>query len=91
MCAEIYRVIPKQLLEIFEAHEFEMILNGVPFIDLEEWKQNTEYTGTYNASHKVIQWFWKEMKEFDQKQLSKFLQYCTGSSRTPVEGFKYGC
>jgi len=38
MCAEIYRVIPKQLLEIFEAHEFEMILNGVPFIDLEEWK-----------------------------------------------------
>ncbi|KAL4434917.1 hypothetical protein ABPG74_021256 [Tetrahymena malaccensis] len=88
ICEEIYKVIPKQYLSVFEAHEFEMILNGVPFINLDEWKQNTEYSGNYSQNNRVIQWFWMVMNEFNQDQLSKFLQYCTGSSRTPVDGFK---
>ena len=32
------RVIPNNLLSIFEPHELEMILYGVPFIDVKDWK-----------------------------------------------------
>jgi hypothetical protein len=33
--------------------EAEMILYGVPFIDLEEWKEHTEYGPGISADHKV--------------------------------------
>lgn len=35
-----------------------MILYGVPFIDIEDWRINTEYEGAYYATHKTIIWFW---------------------------------
>ena len=34
----ILRVIPDKLLNVFQPFEFEMILYGVPFIDLKDWK-----------------------------------------------------
>lgn len=65
-----------------------MIINGVPFIDVQEWKENTVYKPPYAPKHKIIGWFWKVMEEFDQDQLAKVLHFCTGSSRTPIHGFK---
>ena len=64
-----------------------MILNGQPFIDVEEWKNNSIYQGKYNAKHKVIKWFWDILNDLTQEQLSKFLQFCTGCSRVPIGGF----
>ena len=66
----------------------EMILYGVPFIDLADWQHNTTYNQPYSANHKVIKWFWKVMEEFDQEKLANLLHFCTGSSRTPIHGFK---
>lgn len=66
----------------------EMILYGVPFIDLNDWKNNTNYKQPYSVNHKVIKWFWKVMEEFDQEKLANLLHFCTGSSRTPIHGFK---
>lgn len=37
--SEIYQVIPKENFSIFDSEEMEMILYGVPFIDLNEWKE----------------------------------------------------
>jgi hypothetical protein len=31
--------VPKELLSVFNEEEMEMILYGVPFIDLNEWKE----------------------------------------------------
>ena len=66
-----------------------MILNGVPFIDAKDWKDNTDYKGEYHKNHKVIQWFWKKVLEMDQEELARLLHFCTGSSRAPIHGFKY--
>lgn len=65
-----------------------MILNGVPFIDLEDWRAQTTFKGVYSPNHKVVKWFWLILDEFSQEQLSKILHFATGSSRTPVEGFR---
>jgi E3 ubiquitin-protein ligase NEDD4 len=83
------KVIPEQLLNVFEPYEFEMILYGVPFIDLKEWRENSTYKQPYSENHQVIKWFWKCMETFDQDQLAHILHFCTGSSRTPIHGFKY--
>lgn len=66
-----------------------MMIAGVPFIDVGDWEANTIYKGSFHKTHDVVQWFWQEMKTYDQKQLAKILQFCTGSTRVPVEGFRY--
>lgn len=67
--------------------EFEILMNGLPFIDTQDWRDNTEYIGSYHKDHEKIGWFWKIVGEFNQLQLGKLLQYCTGSSRISIEGF----
>lgn len=57
----IYKVIPPELLTIFEPYELEMVLYGVPFIDIKDWKENTIYKSPLNENHKLIKWFWKTM------------------------------
>lgn len=73
---------------IFDPEEFEMVLNGVPFIDLADWREQTVFKGVYTSSHKVVGWFWEILGGFSQEQLAKLLRFATGSSRTPVEGFR---
>jgi hypothetical protein len=65
-----------------------MLLYGVPYIDVKDWKLNTDYKGEYTAAHKVIKWFWEVMETFDQAHLARLLKFSTGSSRTPIHGFK---
>jgi E3 ubiquitin-protein ligase HUWE1 len=65
-----------------------LILNGRPFIDVEDWKHNTRYQGKYSAKHKTIKAFWKAMFSLTQEELSLFLQFSTGSQRVPIGGFE---
>lgn len=67
----------------------EMLLYGVPYIDVRDWRTNTDYKGNYHSEHEVIRWFWEVMESFDQEQLARMLKFSTGSSRTPIHGFKY--
>mmetsp|Transcript_20079 Transcript_20079/g.63113 ORF Transcript_20079/g.63113 Transcript_20079/m.63113 type:complete len:88 (-) Transcript_20079:510-773(-) len=57
-----YDVIPEALLSLFDFQELELLLCGLPEIDIQDWKRHTEYTGDYErkgASHKVVKWFWE--------------------------------
>lgn len=62
----LYKIIPANLLSVFDTYELEMILYGVPFISVEDWCSNTEYKGAYYKNHQIIKWFWKLVKEMDQ-------------------------
>ena len=83
------KVVPKEYLSVFTPNEFEMILNGYPNFEINDWEEFTSYKGAYYKNHQIIKWFWEILKEFNQEKLKKFFQYCTGSNRLPVEGFKY--
>jgi len=49
-----YKVIPEKYISIFTSDELELLLNGQPFIDLLDWKDNTIYSGGYSSSSRVI-------------------------------------
>lgn len=34
-----------------------------------------------------IQWFWRALRGFDQADRAKFLQFVTGTSKVPLQGF----
>jgi len=71
--------------------ELELLLCGLPTIDIEDWKQNTEYVGDYErkkASHHVVQWFWSVVEyDFTTEQQARLLQFVTGTSGVPAQGF----
>jgi E3 ubiquitin-protein ligase HUWE1 len=50
-------------------------------------KENTLYTG-YNPNSPVIKWLFEVLEEFDNSERAEFIQFVTGSSKVPVEGFK---
>ena len=65
----------------------ELIISGTPDYDMVDLKQNTEYQG-YFASSKVIQWFWEIVHEFSKEDKARLIQFVTGTSKVPLEGFK---
>lgn len=36
----------------------------------------------------MIQWFWKALHSYGQEERAKLLQFVTGTSRVPLDGFK---
>ena len=82
-----YKYIPIDKIKCLNSNELELLLNGRPFIDIDEWKSFTEYKGAYNENHVVIKWFWEILSELSQKELSNLLLFATGSSRVPLGGF----
>ena len=83
----IYKYFSKEVITNFTSDEFELILNGRPFIDIEEWKIFTEYKEPYNTNHYIIKWFWEILNNLSQKELSNLLLFSTGSGRVPLGGF----
>ena len=83
----IYTYFSREVITSFTSDEFELLLNGRPFIDIEEWKIFTEYKEPYNANHYIIKWFWEILKDLSQKELSNLLLFSTGSGRVPLGGF----
>lgn len=108
-----YDIIPKRLISIFNEQELELLISGLPNVDIEDLKANTEYhkyTATSLQVHfsflyfilyfrelnysmfslffsKQIQWFWRALRGFDQADRAKFLQFVTGTSKVPLQGF----
>ncbi|KAJ8029306.1 E3 ubiquitin-protein ligase NEDD4 [Holothuria leucospilota] len=80
-------LIPIELLKVFDENEIELLLSGLGDINVNDWRTNTAYRGGYHASHVVIQWFWKAVLSFDTEMRSRLLQFVTGTSRVPVNGF----
>jgi len=75
-----HSLIPKQLISIFNDRELELLISGLPEIDLDDLQANTEYTG-FTAASAVIQMFWEVVREFSREDLARFLQFCTGTTK----------
>lgn len=80
-------LIPQDLVNVFDERELELLIGGIADIDVEDWKKHTDYRG-YQESDEVIQNFWKVIRGWDAEQKSRLLQFATGTSRIPVNGFK---
>ncbi|KAM7174650.1 E3 ubiquitin-protein ligase HECW1 [Macrochelys suwanniensis] len=82
-----YEVVDSRLVSIFDARELELVIAGTAEIDLNDWRNNTEYRGGYHDGHIVIRWFWAAVERFNNEQRLRFLQFVTGTSSVPYEGF----
>ncbi len=84
----IFEVVPHAVLRTFNDRELEFLFCGVSEIDIADWKENTVYR-RYSPQDRVIQWFWRIIaEEFDNVKRAQLLQFATGTSRIPLNGFK---
>lgn len=87
-CSGLFEIIPRSLLSIFDDRELEMLIGGIAEIDVADWQKHTVYRN-YKPDDQVIQWFWKCLQEeYDDEKRARLLQFSTGTSRVPVNGFK---
>jgi E3 ubiquitin-protein ligase HUWE1 len=80
-------IVPAELISIFDEGELELLISGMPEIDVDDWKNNTDYVSYTNASPQ-IQWFWRAVRSFDKEEQAKLLQFITGTGKVPLNGFK---
>ncbi|XP_061910040.1 E3 ubiquitin-protein ligase HECW2 isoform X2 [Entelurus aequoreus] len=82
-----YEVVDARSVSVFDARELELVMAGTAEIDLSDWRNNTEYRGGYHDNHIVIRWFWAAVERFNNEQRLRLLQFVTGTSSIPYEGF----
>lgn len=84
----LFELIPRSLLGIFDDRELELLFGGMQEIEVEDWKRNTDYRDC-TKEDPTVKWFWQCVQErLDNEQRTRLLQFVTGTSRVPVNGFK---
>jgi E3 ubiquitin-protein ligase NEDD4 len=97
-------LIPTDLVNVFDERELELLIGGIADIDVDDWKKHTDYRGyTENdevvvhfwkvrhfRANKIVRIANKKqcIRSWDAEQKSRLLQFATGTSRIPVNGFK---
>ncbi|XP_068586277.1 E3 ubiquitin-protein ligase NEDD4-like [Cebidichthys violaceus] len=82
-----FELIPQDVIKIFDENELELLMCGLGDVDVNDWRENTKYKNSYCSNHAVIQWFWKTVLLMDAEKRIRLLQFVTGTSRVPMNGF----
>ncbi|CAK5270238.1 unnamed protein product [Mycena citricolor] len=83
----LLELIPPELITVFDERELELLIGGMSEIDMDDWTKFTDYRG-YEKTDQVIEWFWQCIRSWPAERKSRLLQFTTGTSRVPVNGFK---
>jgi len=85
-----HEVMPAAWISIFTYQELELVLCGIPKINVDDWMTHTMYSGRFKdktLDHPVVVFFWEVVSEMDEEKRSKLLQFSTGTASLPIEGF----
>lgn len=82
-----HEMCPVELINVFTPSELELLISGTPEIDVDDMQANTTYHGGYNESHRTIRAFWSVVRTFSQAELALLVQFITGTSKIPLDGF----
>lgn len=96
MLSGLYEIIPKSLLTVFDYQELDFFLCGLPTINVKDWQANSKVrhfcseadSAGIEREIQVVWWFWEVVESFSDEERARLLQFATGSTRVPVEGFK---
>lgn len=80
-------VVPEGEISIFDPAELELLMCGLGDPDVADWKKNTNYKSGYGPTHQVILWYWQAVALMSPESRVRLLQFVTGTSRVPMNGF----
>lgn len=80
-------LVQPHLLKAFDEKELELVIGGLGKIDLEDWQKHTRLKHC-TTDTPVVQWFWRTVDSYSEERRARLLQFVTGSSRVPLQGFR---
>ncbi|XP_049826572.1 E3 ubiquitin-protein ligase SMURF2 [Aethina tumida] len=80
-------LIPSASLRPFDERELELVISGIGSIDIADWRSHTRLKHC-TPETPVVQWFWQAVESYSEEMRARLLQFVTGSSRVPLQGFK---
>jgi hypothetical protein len=84
--AGFYSVLPEELVSIFDENELELLVCGMPKVSSYELLQHIHWTG-FEEGDREGEWFKMCVEGFSQEECARLLQFITGSSQVPTNGF----
>ncbi len=75
-----YELVPADLISIFSPSELELLICGLPDVDLDDLCANTDYH-QYRPADEIITWFWEVLRGLSREERAMFLQFVTGTSK----------
>lgn len=90
-CEGFYFLIPHEKIKLFSPSELDLMICGIPDINIEDLRRNMSYNRPYHNNHPVINMFFSAISKWNRDDLAKFLLFVTGSSQVPIGGFKEYC
>ena len=79
---------PQATIDIFEARELSVLLNGRPEVNVDDLRANVYFTGGYDGSSQTVKFLWTVLTCLSPEQRSNVLAFITGSNRIPLDGFE---
>lgn len=73
-------------LHFFDPSELELMISGLPEVDIEDMRANTTYSG-YASTDATIGHFWTVLRSFTAEEKALFVQFVTGSSKVRTSIF----
>ena len=83
-----YSLIPREEIRMFKPDELNLLICGIPEIDIEDLRANICYMHPYNSMHKTIVFFFNVISRWSMENKAKLLMFITGTSQVPIGGFK---
>lgn len=85
-------ILPRRLLisNGIGDKDLELLIAGLPEIDVNNWRNHCVIDGPLAGTQvgdRLLVWFWDVVTQFGDERRAKLLQFATGSSRLPADGF----
>ena len=88
-CDGFDSIIPHRNIRIFTPGELDLLICGIPKIDVDDMRENTKCTSPYTKSSRFVVLFFDSIKKWSNANLAKLLMFITGSSQVPANGFRH--
>lgn len=73
-------LVPAELISIFTPTELELLICGLPDVNIEDLRANTDYQQC-RATDDCIVWLWEILRDASREEKALFLQFVTGTSK----------
>lgn len=82
-----YELVPRDLISIFNFKELELLIAGLPSFYMDDFKANLDFKNGYHSESQQAIWFIEIIETYSKADLALLLQFVTGSSQIPLDGF----
>ena len=84
----LHKLVPSELLAIFDEKELELLMCGVDTVTCDELRKHASVDNGNGKWQEVVSWLWAALQGFSTEEMARFLQFVTGCSRLPPGGFQ---